>query len=76
MLLEAEMRRARAKHPSSRFLLPALMEEVGELARAMMVAEERHLVAEEALQVACVACRIAEEGLGIFELMTPEEMIP
>lgn len=65
--LEAEVIRARAKFPDSDYMLAALMEEVGELARAMLEhgygsAQAR----EEALHVACVAIRILEEGDRTF----------
>lgn len=58
--LDAEIERCRAKFPSPRFLLPALIEEVGELAQAIM-AGDRKATIKEAIQVACVAMRIAEE---------------
>jgi hypothetical protein len=55
-----EIDRARAKFPGNRFLLAALMEELGELAEAM-VDGTREEAYKEAIQVACVALRIAEE---------------
>lgn len=75
LLLVAEMARARQKFPSNRFLLTALVEEVGECARALL-SETPERVAEEAIQVACVALRIVEEGDSIYQLMVPEERLP
>jgi hypothetical protein len=69
--LMAEITRARTKFPGNRFLLAALVEEVGELAEAMATGTKEE-VYKEALQCACVAIRIAEEGdatkytLGLF----------
>jgi hypothetical protein len=59
--LMKELQRARAKFPGNRFLLAALVEEVGKLAEAVL-AEDKTAIKREALQVACVALRIAEEG--------------
>jgi hypothetical protein len=56
-----EVDRARRKFPGRRFLLAALLEEVGELAEAI-IGGHRDLIRREAHQVACVAIRIAEEG--------------
>lgn len=56
-----ELEKARSKFPSSDYLMTALTEEVGELAKAFLdepMANVRH----EALQVACVAMRIYREG--------------
>lgn len=61
-----EVARALAKHPSNAKLLAALMEEVGELAKAMLQRQPRHEINQEALQVACVALRIVEEGDADF----------
>ena len=58
-----EVESARVKFPSNDRLLGALMEEVGELAKALIEhgsGVER--VAEEAVQVAAMACRLATEG--------------
>jgi hypothetical protein len=62
--LHGEIRRGMAKFPRSRFMLFALLEEVGELIEAVV---NRRAVGDvevrrEALQVAAVAVRIAEEG--------------
>ena len=59
--LMQEITRARTKFPGNRFLLTALVEEVGELAEAMEHGT-REEVYKEALQCACVAIRIAEES--------------
>lgn len=74
-LLE-EVVRARAKFPGNRFLLAALTEEVGELARAYLQREGRERVRREALQVACVAMRIYEEGDATFDDVTDAEAKP
>lgn len=65
--LDEEVGRARAKFPANVHLLPALMEEVGELSSALLECEGVARVRAEALQVACVALRIAEEGCAEFE---------
>ena len=52
---------ARIKFPQPDGLLAALMEEVGELAKAIMD-EPATNVRAEAIQVAAVAIRLAEEG--------------
>lgn len=56
--VRAELARARAKFPSAEISAVALMEEVGELARALLE-ESRERVTEEAVQVAAMACRVA-----------------
>lgn len=60
--LQKEVVKAKTKHPEAKLMLPALMEEVGELAKGYM---EEHPVMEvklEALHCAVVALRIFEEG--------------
>ena len=59
--LIAELLRGRTKFPGSRFMLAALVEEVGELAEAIFAGNAK-AIREEAVQVAAVAIRIAEEG--------------
>lgn len=59
--VKEELKRARAKFPSSRHSMTALMEEVGELAKAMLD-ESPERVYAEAVQVAAMAARVAEEG--------------
>lgn len=70
--LNRELERARAKFPGNKNLLPALMEEVGELATALMENEGTDRVRAEALQVACVALRIFEEGEPAFPQEVPD----
>ena len=65
--LTAEVVHARTKFPGRRHLLAALMEEVGELAQAMLQAQPRDRIQREALQVACVALRLYEEGDEAFD---------
>lgn len=62
----AELDRARAKHPGNAKLLAALGEEYGELCAAMLQDLPREKIVHEALQVACVAIRIIEEGDSDF----------
>lgn len=65
-----EVERARAKFPSNRHMFAALAEEVGELADVLNQAEDKpgdrkRLTADltkEAMQVACVAARLIDEG--------------
>ena len=71
--LAEEVLRAREKFPSNRFLLAALTEEVGELAKAYLQREGRDAIRKEALAVACVAMRIYEEGDAIFDSVTEAE---
>jgi NTP pyrophosphatase (non-canonical NTP hydrolase) len=74
--LSAELQRARAKFPGNRHLTVALMEEVGELAQAQLQRQGRDRVRKEALQVACVAMRIYEEGDATMADVTDEESKP
>lgn len=72
--LQAELAEvSRTKFPGNRFLLAALTEEVGELAQALLQKSDRAAVVKEALQVAAVAIRIAEEGDASFVDITDEE---
>lgn len=64
--VSAEVARARAKFPRNAHLLAALTEEVGELAAAMLEGLSLEEIQKEAIQVACVACRIVEEGDADF----------
>jgi len=61
-----EVERARQKFPSSTLAMVALMEEVGELAKAALD-EPSERVRAEAIQVAAMACRIALEGDDTLE---------
>jgi len=71
-----EVMLARRKFPGNRFLLAALMEEVGELAQAMLQNKPRDEIDREAIQVACVAVRILEEGDASFVGITGAESKP
>jgi len=68
--IDAELRFTRAKFPHNTHNLAALMEEVGELAQALMHhARGKATSAEvfaEAIQVAVMAIRVAEEGSAEF----------
>ena len=72
--LRAELERARAKFPANAHLFAALGEEVGELARELLEGGPRKRIREEAIQVACVALRIAEEGDGDFPESVPPSL--
>lgn len=67
-MVAMEVSRARAKFPDSRRSFAALVEEVGELAQALLHVLEkpgdmnRTRIREEAIQVAAMACRVATEG--------------
>jgi NTP pyrophosphatase (non-canonical NTP hydrolase) len=74
--LQAEIIRARTKFPGGRFLLAALMEEVGELAQALLQRKPPSEIIKESLQVACVAIRIAEEGESTFADVSDDEAKP
>lgn len=64
--ISAEVRRARKKHPANRHMLAAIVEEVGELAQALLQGKCQQEIMAEAIQVACVAIRLIEEGDGDF----------
>lgn len=68
--IDAEVRFARAKFSGNNLNFPALVEEVGELAKALLdhaygKAEAVDVYAE-AIQVAAMAIRVAEEGSAEF----------
>lgn len=65
--LRAEIARARGKHPGNKHRFAALVEEVGEVARALHDGEPWGRVIEESLHVACAAVRLAAEGDPEFE---------
>lgn len=58
---KTEIQRAMEKFPQPNASMCALTEEVGELAKAMMD-EPSERVWKEAVQVACMAARVAIEG--------------
>ena len=74
--IAAEVFRARLKFPKNRNLLPALMEEVGELAQAFLQRKPKDEIEKEAIQVACVAIRILEEGCPEFDAIDAEGSKP
>jgi NTP pyrophosphatase (non-canonical NTP hydrolase) len=74
--LDEEIQAARMKFPKNRRLTLALMEELGELARAELQGKPRSEIQKEALQVACLAMRIYSETDADFDNLTPEEMKP
>lgn len=65
--IAAEVAKARTKFPGNKHLLAALTEEVGELAAAYLQ-DDAEEVRKEAIQVACVAVRIIEEGDSAFSV--------
>jgi ribosomal protein L21E len=66
--ISAEVKRARIKFPKNEHLLAALMEEVGEVAKAYLEGEPIENIRNEACQVAAVAVRIIEEGDSDFNV--------
>jgi NTP pyrophosphatase (non-canonical NTP hydrolase) len=76
--LDEEVGRARAKFPNNAMLLVALMEEVGELAKALLQrkTDGKGSIRQEAIQCACVAMRIYEEGDAMFANVTDEQARP
>ncbi len=74
--VKAEVIKARLKFPGNNHLLAALTEEVGELAQALLQGKSRDEVEKEAIQVACVALRIIEEGDAAFARLSAEESKP
>lgn len=74
--LQGEVMAGRKKFPGNRLALAALMEEVGELSRALLQRKPKAEIEREAAQVAAVAMRIFEEGDATFALVTDEEAQP
>jgi hypothetical protein len=68
--ISAELQFARAKFPGNNLNFPALVEEVGELSKALLDHSYGKASAEsvfaEAIQVAAMAIRIAQEGSAEF----------
>lgn len=82
-MIRGELDAARGKFPGSTHQLAALMEEVGELAQAMMEhdrdgSQTVQEVLREAVQVAAMAIRVAAEGDENFVYQFPivEEDLP
>lgn len=61
-LITAELANARTKFPKATNLTVALLEEAGELAQAQLQGLSKDKIIKEAVQVAVIAIRIAEEG--------------
>ena len=74
--LQQELMLARGKFPKNTRLTVALMEEVGELAKAELQGRHEAEIKKEALQVACVAIRIFEETDADFKTLTEAEKKP
>ena len=70
MLIEVEF--ARKKFPSNALLFAALVEEVGEAAKALQDETRERLVAE-LIQVAAMALRLAVEGDPAYSISLVEE---
>lgn len=82
-MVRGELDAARRKFPGNLHRLVALMEEVGELAQAMMEhdtdgSQTIQMVLREAVQVAAMAIRVATDGDENFSYLFPsiEEDLP
>ena len=82
-MISDEVAAARAKFPETTHMLAALVEEVGELAQAMMEHDRAQgtsvqEVLREAIQVAAMAVRIAAEGDNnfLYEFPVIEDELP
>lgn len=75
--LEGEVSRARSKFPETAMMFAALVEEVGELAQALLHARlgkgTSAEVYAEAVQVACMAMRVATEGDADYPQYEPDD---
>lgn len=75
--IKEELDGARRKFPTNKHMMSALTEEVGELAQALIDCDRKEQtvsqVYREAMQVACMAIRVAEEGSQEFEYKYTEE---
>ena len=76
--INSELRRARTKFPHLRHQLDALVEKVGELAQALLQLQYEpgkavtpEQVYDEAIQVAAMAIRVAEEGDSTYPDYVP-----
>ena len=81
--IKAELSRAREKHPTNGDMLPAVVEEVGEVTQALMEQKrEGHKgisseeIYKEAIQVAVTAIRLAVEGDSNFPDYLPPRHRP
>lgn len=82
-MIRGELQAARKQFPRTTHMLAALMEEVGELAQAMMEhdvdgSQTTAQVLREAVQVATMAIRVATEGDEnfVYQFPTVEEELP
>lgn len=82
-MIRGELTAARKEFPGTTHMLPALVEEVGELAEALMEHDRAQAktvteVLREAVQCACMAIRVATEGDENFAYAFPavEEELP
>jgi len=73
--LASEIDRARRKFPGGKLLTLALDEELGELARELLQNGNTPHARKEAIQIACVAIRIATEGCAEVENIGPESRL-
>lgn len=73
--LAEEMVRAREKFPGNDHLTVALGEEYGELCQAQLQRKGREQIRKEALQVACIAMRIYEEGDASLSAVTDAQAL-
>lgn len=77
--IQAELGKARTKFPGNKHMLTATGEEFGELCQAILQQEQEpekgktheHVYAE-AIQLACMAIRLATEGDADYPLYDPE----
>jgi len=67
--IAAEVVSARLKHPGRNKLFVALVEEVGELAQAMLQCKPKDEIEREAIQVAAQCVRIIEETDADFDVV-------
>lgn len=74
--LTDEMIAARRKFPDPTGLLTALLEEAGELAQAILQKRPLSDICGEALQVACVAMRLYEEGDPLYAHLPDSQAKP
>lgn len=73
--LQAELIAARQKFPSADASIVALMEEVGELAQALLE-RDSEAIWHEAIQVATMACRVATEVDNLMKTYRQQNSLP